>query len=221
MATTELLLIRHGETDFNRELRFQGHADVPLNAAGRAQAQALAVRLAEEAFDVVVTSDLERARATAAPLLQRRPDAITRADEAWREQSFGVLEGLDAATIRARHPALWQAWLRHDADGAPPGGESNRAFHDRVSAALDALALAHAGQRVAVVTHGGVLDRLWRRLHGVAVEGGRSCAIPNTGLNRLRWHDGVWTLVCWADDAHLAALKQPQVTIPRPQADGA
>jgi probable phosphoglycerate mutase len=194
---------------------------VPLNAAGRAQAQALAERLADEAFDLVLTSDLDRARATAAPLLQRRPGLATQADAAWREQSFGLFEGLDAPSIQARHPALWQAWVRHEADGAPPGGESNRAFHERVSAALDALALAHAGRRVAIVTHGGVLDRVWRRLHGSPVDGGRRCAIPNTGLNRLRWHDGTWTLMSWADDAHLAALEQLPVTIPRPQAAGA
>jgi probable phosphoglycerate mutase len=217
MTTTELLLVRHGETDHNRSLRFQGHVDVPLNAAGLAQAQALAVRLAGEPIDLLVTSDLQRARATAAPLLLQRPALSPVVDLAWREQAFGVFEGLDAATIRDRYPASWEAWLNHAADGAPPGGESNREFDARVGAALQSLVRLHAGARIVVVTHGGVLDRVWRRLHALSPEGPRTCTIPNTGLNRLRWQGGVLSLVCWADDAHLGGLAQAPVTIPLPR----
>jgi probable phosphoglycerate mutase len=213
---TELLLIRHGETDFNRQFRFQGHIDVPLNANGRAQAERLAARLAEEPIDLVVTSDLTRARETAAPLLsQRGLQAL--ADAQWREQGFGQLEGLDGPTIRAQHPELWAAWVRHEADSAPPGGESYRQFHDRVWQALRALAQAHLGRRVAVVTHGGVLDMIWRGVHELPLAGPRNCPIPNTGLNRLRagtrGTPGFEILV-WGDDAHLAGMEQPPVTYP-------
>ena len=102
---TELIVMRHGETDWNRQHRFQGQIDVPLNAAGRAQAERLAQRLAHEAFDVVVASDLQRARTTAEVAAAGRDIA---SEPLWREQSFGVLEGLDAPTIIEQHPQLWR-----------------------------------------------------------------------------------------------------------------
>ncbi len=200
---TELLFIRHGETDWNLQQRFQGQIDIPLNATGRAQAQRLAARLAEERHDALFSSDLQRARETAAPLSTRwQLPAVALAG--LREQNFGLLEGLDVPTIQARHPDLWQRWLEQDADFAAPGGESQRRFHTRVLAAARELAAQCAGQRVAVVTHGGVLDMLWRTAHGLPLSGLRACAIPNTGLNRLRWTNGALQVDSWADDAHLA-----------------
>ena len=98
---------------------------------------------------------------------------------------------------------LWNAWARHDADTAPPGGESYRAFHTRVLAALQTLAAAHSGARIAVFTHGGALDMVWRELHGLPLAGPRECEIPNTGFNRLRWTDGQLELLQWADTSHL------------------
>ena len=167
---TELIFLRHGETDWNRQQRFQGQIDVPLNATGELQAARLASRLGAEPADLFVSSDLLRARQTAAPLaatwklpLQPLP--------ALREQSFGVLEGLDVPTIKAQHPELWARWLDHQADYALPGGESLRQFHTRIMAAVAELAAAQPGRRVALMTHGGVLDRLWRTAHGLSLHG--------------------------------------------------
>jgi len=199
---TELLLIRHGETDYNRQLRFQGQVDVPLNARGHWQAGRLAERLADEPLDLLVSSDLTRARETAAPLVARQRAAL-RPDAAWREQAFGELEGLVVSEVPALHPTLWAAWSRHEADSAPPGGESYRAFHGRVMAALRGLAEAHPQARVAVFTHGGVLDMVWRELHALPLAGPRQCEIPNTGINRLHWADGRLALRAWGDAAHL------------------
>ena len=208
---TELIVMRHGETDWNRQLRFQGQIDVPLNAAGRAQAARLAQRLAREAFDVVVASDLLRARTTAEVAAAGRDIA---SDPLWREQSFGVLEGLDAPTIIEQHPQLWSSWLRHDADYAlPGGGESVRMFHARVLQALQRVVRQHNGARVAVFTHGGVLDMLWRAARNAPLHGPRECDIPNTGINRLRWRDGMLEILEWADAAHLEGLpEQPDTT---------
>lgn len=199
---TDFLLIRHGETDYNRQLRFQGHIDIPLNATGQHQAERLGQRLLAEPLDAVVVSDLQRARETAAPLLRQRP-LVAQLDPQWREQAFGVLEGLEVPQVHRTHPDLWAAWSRHDADHAPPGGESNRQFHARVMAALQALAEARAGERIAVFTHGGVLDMVWRQARGLPLAGPRDCAIPNTGLNRVRWAGGALEILQWADDAHL------------------
>lgn len=215
---TTLIVIRHGETDWNRQHRFQGQIDVPLNAMGQEQARRLAQRLADEPLDALLASDLLRARSTAQAWADARaarglgqPLQIA---PLWREQGFGVLEGLDVPTIQRQHPELWARWIRHEADFAPPGGESNAQFYDRIGQALEALLQAHRGGRVAVVTHGGVLDMLWRRVHGLPTHGARDCPIPNTGLNRLRWEGGTLNIELWGDDAHLAGLPEQPLTAP-------
>lgn len=206
---TRFLFIRHGETDWNRQQRFQGQIDVPLNDTGLAQAARLGARLAAEPADVLVCSDLLRTRQTAAPLAAAWGlDPLH--EPGVREQAFGVLEGLDVPTIKARHPDLWADWLVHRADYALPGGESIRQFHTRVLQAVQALARAHAEHTVAVVTHGGVLDMLWRSAKALPLDGLRACEIPNTGINRLRWQDGALIVDHWADAAHLVGLgEQP------------
>jgi len=209
---TELIVIRHGETDWNRQQRFQGQIDVPLNAQGQAQAAALAARRAADAAlqaDLFVSSDLQRARQTAAPLgtaWQREPQLLA----GLREQAFGEWEGLDGPTIRERWPEFWPRWLEHRADESAPGGETPRQFHTRVLAAVQGLVeAAGPGRRVVIVTHGGVLDMLWRTARGEPLDGLRRCEIPNTGINRLRWERGTLHIDSWADASHLEGLAPP------------
>ena len=202
---TELILIRHGETDWNVQGRFQGQIDVPLNALGQRQAQRMAERMARERGDVLYCSDLLRTRQTAEPVaqklqLQAAPDADL------REQHFGILEGLSFDEVQTRHPRQLADWLLYDPDYALPEGESVRSFHARVVGAVQALAARHAGQTLAVVTHGGVLDMVFRTVHGLPLHGPRNCPIPNAGLNRLRVRGERIEIVNWADDAHLAGL---------------
>ena len=203
---TELLFIRHGETDWNRQQRFQGQIDVPLNETGHEQAARLSRRLAGQAPQAFFSSDLLRTRQTSAPLAAAwscEPALLTE----FREQCFGVLEGLDVPTIKARHADLWERWLEHRADFAlPGGGESLQQFHARVLRSVRSAAAAHPGQVVTVVTHGGVLDMLWRTAHGLPLDGLRACEIPNTGINRLRWHAGTLQVLQWADAAHLEGM---------------
>ena len=205
---TDFVFIRHGETDWNRQQRFQGHADIPLNAAGLAQAARLGERLAAEPADRLLSSDLQRARQTAAPLAVAWAQ-VPVLEPGFREQCFGVLEGLDAPTIQARHPDLWARWIEQRADFALPGGESLRQFHTRVIGAVRALAESHADRTLVVVTHGGVLDMLWRTAHGLPLDGLRACTIPNTGINRLRWQRGTLDILQWADAGHLEGLDAP------------
>jgi probable phosphoglycerate mutase len=109
---------------------------------------------------------------------------------------------------------LWAHWQRHDADYAlPAGGESVRVFHQRVLRGVQRIVQSHPGRCVAVFTHGGVLDMLWRAAHQLTLHGARVCEIPNTGINRLRWRDGALQIVLWADAAHLEGLPaQPDTT---------
>ncbi|MET0518178.1 MAG: histidine phosphatase family protein [Burkholderiaceae bacterium] len=207
MTATELLLIRHGETDWNRRGSFQGQIDVPLNARGLAQAARVGLHLGGERLDGLVVSDLLRARQTAAPLAEAlRLQPLL--DPALREQAFGILEGLSFDEIKLKHPGEFAQWARHEPDYALPGGaESRRAFHGRVVGALRRLAAGQAGRKLAVVTHGGVLDMVWREARGLPLRGPREAAIPNAGVNRLRVAaDGRFEIVGWAEDGHLADL---------------
>ena len=207
-----LIVIRHGETDWNVQQRFQGHVDPPLNGHGCSQARRLGERLAMEQVDQLVCSDLLRTRQTAAPLAEAwglTPQPLN----TWREQHFGELEGLEVAFVQKTRPELWATWLQQQGDFAlPGGGESMRQFHQRVMGALDDLVQRFAGQTVAVVTHGGVLDMLWRTARQEPLSGLRQCPIPNCGVNRLRHGGDRLHIDMWADGKHLSsdlALGQP------------
>ena len=206
---TEFILIRHGETDWNRELRFQGHVDIPLNDTGHEQARRLGLRLAGEAVDRVYSSDLMRAQQTATPAAQQLALPIV-TQAALREQHFGVVEGLRAEDIRELHPRAWEQWLEFREDHAMPEGESPLQFHARILGALGALATAHAGRRLLVVTHGGVLDMVWRTANGQSLSGPRRSDIPNAGFNRIRIADAGLPsqieILDWADTRHLDDL---------------
>ncbi len=213
---TDFLLIRHGETAWNRELRFQGQLDVPLNDMGLQQAQRLKIRMAQTMGEWqaqgrvptrLISSDLLRAQQTAQPMAEVLGQNCI-LNVGLREQCFGVFEGLRSPDIQAQHPDAWQRWLAFDADVAVEGAESTRAFHARVMAALQALANQYAGEYVVVVTHGGVLDMVWRQAQALPLSGPRVCDIPNAGLNQVAWRDGGLHLQVWADTAHLANMPE-------------
>jgi probable phosphoglycerate mutase len=199
---TSFLLLRHGETVWNRAGRLQGWQDSPLSDAGRAQAAALAARLATERVDLLVASDLGRTRDTAAPVATRLGLAVV-ADAGLRERCYGELEGLTWAEIERGHPAAYARLLARDADYVVPGGESAVQFRDRVVAALERLARAHAGASIAIVTHGGVLGVVYRWVKDIPLEMPRTFAIPNAGVNRLRIERRRWSIDAWAETAHL------------------
>ena len=215
-AMTELILIRHGETDWNRELRFQGHINVPLNATGHEQARRLADRIAADRPVVhhLVCSDLIRTQQTAQPSLEVLfPQALieTLTDSSLREQSFGVVDGLRVDDIKVDHADAWAQWLRFEADYGMPGGETTRQFHTRVMDAVRRIAQQYNGQTVMVVTHGGVLDMVWRTAQGIGLDGPRQSDIPNAGFNRVRVQGDAVELLQWADVRHLADLPEQPV----------
>jgi probable phosphoglycerate mutase len=202
---TELILLRHGETDWNRELRFQGHVDVALNAIGLEQARRLARRLARETAHRLYASDLMRAQQTAHPVAQQLGLASV-SDPALREQSFGRVDGMKVDDIKALHPQAWEGWLKFQEDFSMPEGESTRQFHARVMDAVHRLVAAHPGETLVVVTHGGVLDMIYRTARSLGLSGPRQSEIPNAGLNRVRVHEGGIDILTWADVQHLGDL---------------
>ncbi len=216
---TELILIRHGETDWNRELRFQGQVDVPLNEAGHVQAQRVADRLGAEPFHHLYCSDLLRTRQTAAPLAAARTPHRVIELPGLREQHFGRIDGMRVADIQAQHPGDWTDWLRFDADHAfEGGGESARDFYLRVQATLRQLALAHPRETLGVFTHGGVLDMIRRGARGLSLSGPRDGLVPNGAIGRVRLgSQGRVDILHWADARHLDGLPaQPVYSQARP-----
>jgi 2,3-bisphosphoglycerate-dependent phosphoglycerate mutase len=207
---TELVLIRHGETDWNRELRFQGQVDVPLNATGHEQARRVAERLAGERFDQLYVSDLIRTRQTAQPTSDRLGLAGL-SDAALREQNFGRVDGMRTEDIQTQHPDAWANWVQFREDFAFEGAETVRQFHARVLGAVRRIVAAHAGQTLLVVTHGGVLDMIYRSAKGLSLSGPRQCDIPNGGINRVRFSGESIDILQWGEAAHLTDLP-PQPT---------
>jgi 2,3-bisphosphoglycerate-dependent phosphoglycerate mutase len=167
MAKTRIILTRHGETDWNAGERIQGHTDVELNAAGSAQAAALAERLAGEPIDVIYSSDLSRAERTAAAVRDRHPNAEFIRTVELRERNWGALEGLRWSEIIESHPADAATLKTGAADYAPEGGESKNQLRERVESFLDSMVAEHAGKTILVVTHGGVSAMIVRCVLGI------------------------------------------------------
>ncbi|GGL84740.1 histidine phosphatase family protein [Nakamurella endophytica] len=177
MTLHHLVLLRHGETDWNREQRMQGHVDIPLNATGRAQAAAAARSVAALRPDVIVSSDLSRARETAAPVAAVTGLAV-HTDPRLRETSLGDWEGRTRDEVAAGWPQEWEQWRATSAHVAPPGGESRWQVADRAGAVVAELDAGPA-ERALLVVHGGLIvgltgrllalpDASWSTLIGVA-----------------------------------------------------
>ena len=202
--STRFVVVRHGQTRWNVEARVQGHGDSPLTAQGLAQADAIGERLARERFDVLVASDLGRAMGTAERIARRCGLAVV-PDPRLRERDFGAGEGLTYEEIDARWPNAFSRTAEVDPDLAIPGGESRRQFHDRIHRAFEALAREHAGRRVLVVSHGGVLSTLYRVIHDIPVARPHRVAISNASYNAVVFDADAWTLEAWDDVSHLPA----------------
>ncbi|MES2101547.1 MAG: histidine phosphatase family protein [Pseudomonadota bacterium] len=199
---TRILAIRHGETAWNVDGRIQGQLDVPLNETGRWQAQRLALALAEEDIAAVYSSDLLRAMATAQAVSRGWVDAIVR-DAGLRERGFGEFEGLTWAEINDRWPAKGERWRKRDPSFGAPGGETLSAFYDRSIATATRLAALHPGRTIALVSHGGVMDCLYRAATRVPLDAPRSWQLGNAAINRLLYTPQGFTLVGWSDTHHL------------------
>ncbi|MEQ1776187.1 MAG: histidine phosphatase family protein [Burkholderiales bacterium] len=202
---TELILIRHGETAWNRERRMQGQTDTPLSDVGRAQAEAVGRRLAQHPFTALYSSDLSRAWDTAAAIARASGREIVR-EPALRERTFGMFEGLTYDEMAQRFPDEHARFSARDPDYAVPGGESPRQFFERTLACLNAIAHAHAGDCVVVVTHGLVLDTLHRAAHHMPLDAKREAPLLNASLNTFQRSASGWRETGWGDVAHLAEV---------------
>ena len=203
MISTTLIIIRHGETFWNREHRIQGHLDSALTPEGIAQAEACAERLIAEPIDQVVASDLKRVRHTAEILLAARALPIA-FDAALRERCFGIGEGMTYAEMDNKYPQMFAQAGLVDSEFTLPQGETRAAFHARAIAAIKLLAATHEGKCLLVVTHGGVLAAIYRWLNNLPPASSQRVAIPNVAYNRICAQPDGWKIEVWADTSHLA-----------------
>jgi len=206
---TRVLAIRHGETAWNVDGRIQGQLDVPLNDTGRWQVHRLALAVADEGITAIYSSDLLRAFETAQAVARGCGEPIT-TDPRLRERGFGVFEGLSYDEINRRWPEQAERWRRRDPDFGAEGGETLRQFSERGVSAVSSLAALHPGETIAVVSHGGVMDCLYRAASRVALDAPRSWQLGNASINRLLYTAQGFTLIGWSDDHHLddAALDE-------------
>jgi phosphoserine phosphatase len=196
---TTILLARHGESDWNRDRRWQGHADRPLTDLGREQARVLADRLATTELDAVYSSDLERARATAAIVAEPHRLAVRELSEL-REVDVGSWSGLTRAEAEELFPEAFRRWTagREGWDD----GETYEQLSERVLGAVLAIARRHPRDRVLIVAHGGSIRAVHAAALGVDVHTYRRIqrVEPNATLSAVCVDDARLTELCRAED---------------------
>jgi probable phosphoglycerate mutase len=202
METTRILLVRHGETDWNASGRIQGHNDTPLNAAGRQQAQRTAQRLAREPIKALYSSDLARAFETATII--GAPLGLTVVTSArLRERQYGLWEGLTAAEIQARYPEQFAIWRARTTGFAPPQGETRSELLTRALAELQTIARRHVRDMVVVVTHGGLCYVLINHILGSVDGDQREFTFGNASIHTLEVTGDRWSVISMDETAHL------------------
>ncbi|MFW8565503.1 histidine phosphatase family protein [Orrella sp. 11846] len=207
---TEILIIRHGQTPWNVKRWVQGWTDIELNEHGQAQAAELAAFLASNqedsalAIDALYSSDLKRAVQTAEQLGQALKMDVA-LHSGVRERRYGMLEGLPFDELKTRAPREAKIWHDRDPDAVIEGAETLREFQTRIVHALNELARKHPSERLAVVTHGGAMDIIWRQASGVALENPQRAILLNASINRIQIDPNTseWSLIEWGNIDHL------------------
>ncbi|XP_030538801.1 phosphoglycerate mutase-like protein 4 [Rhodamnia argentea] len=203
----EIILVRHGQTESNVEKRIQGHLDVELTEAGRQQARAVADRLAKEGeISAIYSSDLKRATDTAELIAMACGGVNVIKDPDLRERNAGtLLQGLKRSAAPQKQPEAYRS--RERDQEIPGGGESKDQLYRRCTTCLQNIGLNHKGERVVVVTHGGVFGSLYRMVH--PNEGNSGPRIENTSIGILHLFGGDnWVVKSWGDISHLNQTKE-------------
>ncbi len=209
MRATEILLLRHGQSEGNQHGRFGGHGPTPLTALGRAQAAATARVLAAEGLDAIYVSDLIRAIDTARPIAAATGLEL-QVTPGLRERSVGVFTGLTFAEAEERYPEAFAALMRRESGVCPPEGETHHQASSRALAVLDEAVTRHPLGRTLLVSH--ALTLYLVLLHVLGVEHATHAhklfiRTDNCALHRLRrTPEGLWTVMALNDKSHLAGV---------------
>jgi len=204
MDRTQLIIVRHGQTQWNLKLIRQGHLDSPLTERGVVQAKALAERLRRETFSALYSSDLGRALQTAQMIADATGHKIV-TDPRLRERHLGIFQGLNGDELREKFPEEYRLHRTMGPSYVIPGGESMRQQVERNVAYFNEIAEKHFGETVVVVTHGGVLSGFFRHALAIPLEAPRRFEFMNASLNVFAYEHGNWMLRTWGDVSHLMA----------------
>lgn len=200
---TRVILLRHGETEWNAAGKFQGHLNSELTARGIAQAQAMAQRLKSVKFAALYASDLKRAEHTA-EIIGGATGYKVRTDARLRERALGIFQGLDKAAIAKEHPETWKQYTSGGADYAVPEGESIAGRFRINLEALEEIARAHLNENVVVVSHGGLVSAMFRYVVGLPLDSKRRFSLINASYNSFLYENPGWLLETWGDTGHVA-----------------
>ena len=199
-----LMLVRHGETEWNVQRRYQGQSDVPLSEIGNQQAESIAGRLAGQEIGAIYASDLKRAWQTAQVIAaQIGLDVIS--EPRLRELKFGILEGLTFEEAEEKYPEMITAWL-DDFNNTPERAETIDMFNARIVSLLDDLKVKHDEQVVLLVGHGGSLSEILRAVLGLSLEKRWYIQMENASLSEVLIADDYVALNRLNDTCHLVVL---------------
>lgn len=208
---TRLYLIRHGETIWNSEMRYQGHSDIPLSEAGREQARRLAARLAGEKIDHFYASDLSRAFETAEIIAAPHGKAVEKM-ELLRETMFGAWEGLKFTEIQERFPDIWAKWRDDPRSTMLPEGESLDDVAERVMRGIRKIVERHQDEAVAVVGHGGTIRLILSNVLDMDIRYIWRIRQDNTALNIIDYY-GERAIISLVNDISHLESGIPRVVI--------
>ncbi len=197
-----LLIVRHGETEWNAEGRIQGHTDIGLSEKGAEQARSLGQRLADRQIDVAYSSDLKRTSETAKLALGGR-DITLNETPRLREYNKGIFEGMTLSEIQEKFPAEYPKYLEKDLSYAPEGGETTRDVSTRMASIFAEIKANHLDETVLVVSHGGVLRAAMVSLLGMPLEGNWSFVFGNCGLTMVDTYTDNAVLRLFNDTSHI------------------
>jgi len=202
---TEIIIIRHGETEWNKTGRFQGHSDVPLSAEGRAQAAMLGENLAVDHVDMIYASDLTRAMETAAPLAQRFGLEVI-SDPQLRELNFGAWEGRNFNDVNAENPNAMKNFYTDPEQADIPESEPFPEFQRRIAGRVREIVAQERGKRIVIVSHGASIRILLADLLSMPIRSIWHLSQLNTAVNKIRFEDDGFAVVTLMNDtSHLRA----------------
>lgn len=202
-----LIIVRHGESEWNRIGRYQGQLDAPLSQLGLRQAEALAERLRDEPLDRIFTSPLQRAARTAAAIARHHPDLPFETEPALLEINHGDWQGLMSDQVIARYAAGLREWRAHPTRAQMPGGESFSNILKRVLDFKEQLCVEHQGANILVSTHDVVVKILVADALGMNMDRINRIWVTNASISVIEYGDDLPYLVSLSEACHLGRLE--------------
>jgi 2,3-bisphosphoglycerate-dependent phosphoglycerate mutase len=200
---TTLIAVRHGETEWNKTGKHQGHLNSDLTELGVRQAQAIAHGVSKFSIDEFYCSDLGRAVHTAEIISQNIGKEFV-PDARLREQNLGILQGSTRAAFASQYPEEFSQWESHDPDYRIPGGESLREKFSRSIQCVEDLSKTHCGKSILIVTHGGVLSCFMHKALCIPLTQKRTFSLLNGSVNIFSISETMkWRLEVWGDVSHM------------------